>query len=634
MKGFGGGGGGPMGGRGSGLKGPDENIAGHAYDARLMKRLLSHLRGVRGWVVLATFVMLGGTALDLTVPLIIKRGIDNHISSGQLDGLGTLAIYLIGILIVAFGLQYCYTYLTQWIGQKVILGIRTKLFDHLQRMDLKFIDSRPVGWWMTRITSDVQNLNEMFTSGVVSIIGDLFALTGILVIMLWLNWKLALVTFIVLPLLILVVVQFRKRVQVQFRVIREALAILMGYMQEHISGVRTVQLFGKEQPVVDNFESRNRVHRDAYIKTIRYFAIFFPSVTFLGVLAQALILLTGGIMIVNGNLSWGALVAFIAYAERFFRPIRDLSERYNTMQSAMISAERVFWLMDSKPDIADPTPSTVEPKTDDQSESKNTGKIVFDSVGFEYNIGEPVLKDVSFRVNEGETVAIVGATGAGKTTLISLLLRFYDVTSGGIFVNGRDIRQIPLKELRNSFGVVLQDVFLFSGTIRENVTLGDLFRDEETLRNALKEANALSFVEELPKGVDEPVGERGARLSGGQKQLLAIARALAANPPVLLLDEATAAIDTETEIRIQTALDRLMAGRTTLVVAHRLSTIRKADKVIVLHKGKVRETGTHQELLTANGIYARLYRLQYAQQNGVPSGVSVPSGVPNVPSRA
>ncbi len=585
------------------------NVSGHAYDARLMKRMLSFVRPYWWQVLVAVLLLIGGTALELAVPLMVKSGIDNHISVGKFDGLGLIALYLVGMVIVGFVLRYTHLYLTQWLGQNVVLDIRTQLFKHLQKLDLKFIDSKPIGWMMTRVTNDIQTLNEMFTSGVVSVIGDLFALIGIVVLMLLLNWKLALVTFIVVPLIFAVVFRFRSRVQIQFRIIREALARLNGFMQEHISGVRTVQLFGREQAVYDKFEKRNVVFRDAYIKAIRYFALFFPAIHILSAISTALILLVGGMMIGKEALTWGALVAFIQYAERFFRPIRDLSERYNIMQSAMMAAERVFWLFDSTSDINDPDNPVIQDKI--------RGKVTFEHVGFEYKTGEPVLHDVNLKVEPGQIVAIVGATGSGKTTLISLLMRFWDVSSGRIELDDHDIRNYRIDDLRRSFGVVLQDVFLFSGTVAENVTLGDENRNGEILRTALEQANALSFVEALPLSIDEPVGERGAMLSGGQKQLLAIARALAADPPLLLLDEATAAVDTETEIQIQDALDRLMKGRTTLVVAHRLSTIRRADKIVVLHKGRVREVGTHKELMKENGLYARLYKLQFAETTKV-----------------
>ena len=606
---------------------PDDSVFGQAYDARLMKRLLKYLKGYYPQVLFSVFLLLSATVFELAGPWLIKIGIDEHISTGEIAGLGRIVLLYLGLLVAALIFRYFQMYLTQWIGQRVVFDMRTRLFSHLQRMDVKFIDSRPVGWMMTRITNDIQTLNEMFSSGIISIIGDLLTLVGVVVLLLVLNMKLALVTFLVLPLLFWMVFTFRKKVRITFREIREALAKLNGFMQEHITGVRTVQLFVRKRFTLEKFRLLNVVFRKAYIKAIRYFALFFPGVQLSSAISMALILLAGGLMIREDTLTWGALVAFLQYAERFFRPIRDLSERYNTMQAAMAAAERVFWLFDIVPEIRDPEKADAGerlPRLRDQSVNppkegivgsavEIMGKVEFNRVGFEYNVDETVLSDVSFTVEPGQTVAIVGATGAGKTTLISLLQRFWDVKSGSITLDGRDIRQYKLSDLRSRLGVVQQDLFLFSGSIAENITLGDETIDEVSLRDALKDANALDFTDNLPRGIEEPVGERGARLSGGQKQLLSIARAIVADPPVLLLDEATSAVDTETERHIQDALERLMKGRTTLVVAHRLSTIRQADRIVVMHKGRVRETGTHEELLKKDGIYTRLHKLQYAE---------------------
>ncbi|MBM3325914.1 MAG: ABC transporter ATP-binding protein [Calditrichaeota bacterium] len=587
---------------------PDDTIIGQAYDARLMKRMLNYLKPYKLQLALAVALLLAGTGVELVSPLIVKHGIDNYVAVKRISGLGWVALLLTGALVLGVVLRFFQVYLTSWIGERVVQNLRVQLFDHLQRLPLGLLDSRPIGWWMTRVTNDVQTLNEMFSTVVVSVFGDLLALAGIVTVLLILNWKLALVTFTVLPLLIWAVTLFRSRVRRTFRIIREALAKLNGFMQEHISGVRTVQVFNRIDTSFEQFKIHNADFRSAYIQAIRYYALFFPVVTFLLALSTALILLTGGKMILGAALTWGGLVAFLQYAERFFRPIRDLAERYNTMQAAMAAAERVFWLLDSKQESRLPTDDRGRVAAAMQTQ----GEIIFDHLEFAYKTGETVLKDVSFTVEPGTTVAIVGATGAGKTTLISLLLRFWELNEGRILLDGKDIGKWNLSELRQAFGVVLQDTFLFSGSIAENVTLGELSRGGEVLQRALTEANAMSFVERLPNFIDEPVGERGAQISVGERQLLAIARAIAASPSVMLLDEATAAIDTETEIKIQSALERLMRGRTTLVIAHRLSTIRKADKIVVLHKGRVRETGTHAQLLALDGIYARLYRLQFA----------------------
>jgi len=597
----------PGGGKASSKGAPDDSVIGQAYDSRIMKRLLRYLLPYKWQVAGAVFLLLLATGVELAGPLVIKHGIDDYIAKGTLEGLGAVVLLLAVLLLTGMVLRFYQVYLTSWIGERVVLDLRTKLYNHLQRLDVKTLDSRPVGWWMTRITNDVQTLNEMFSGAVVSVFGDLFALFGIVLVMLWMNWKLAVVTFTVLPLLIWVVAIFRRAVRTQFRIIREAIAKLNGFVQEHISGIRTVQLFSREKEVVRQFGVFNAEYRTAYIKTIRYYALFFPAVTFLASLATALILLSGGMMIRASLLTWGGLVAFIQYAERFFRPIRDLSERYNTMQAAMAAAERVFWLMDHDIEIGKKLATS-----DSAQSTEIKGGIVFENVSFEYKVGEPILRDISFTIEPGSTVAVVGATGAGKTTLISLLMRFWDVSSGRILLDGKDIRNYPVETLRKSFGVVLQDTFLFSGSVASNVGLGEPSRNSDVIKDALIQAEAWSFVERLPKGIEEPVGERGAMLSGGEKQLISIARAIAANPPLLLLDEATAAVDTETEQKIQAAFDRLMAGRTTLVVAHRLSTIRKATKILVMHHGKLVEQGSHEELLELDGLYAKLYRLQFA----------------------
>jgi ATP-binding cassette subfamily B protein len=511
-------------------------------------------------------------------------------------------------------LEYTQTYMMQMIGQRIMFDMRMQIYAHLQRLDLAFYDRNPVGRLMTRVTTDVDVINDLFTSGVVAAFGDLFMLAGIMITLVWMDWRLALITFSVLPLIIVLAQWFRTNVRESYRKVRLRIARINAFLNEHINGMTTVQLFGREQVNFERFDGINRDHRDANVEQIFFYAVFLPAVEFVASIATALILWFGGGFVMNGTLTLGSLVAFILYAGRFFRPISDMSEKFNTLQSAMASSERIFQLLDTAVEIRDVSSVVSRPSSVD---SRN-GHIVFDNVSFAYKSGagqsgrpDYVLRNVSFEVRPGERVGIVGATGAGKTTLISLLLRFYDVTEGRILIDGIDIREMPLAGLRAMFGLVLQDVHLFSGTIAANIRLGQVGIDDERVRAAARAVHADGFIERLPGRYEAAVAERGATLSVGQKQLLSFARALAFDPAVLVLDEATSSVDTETELLIRDALHTLMSDRTTLAIAHRLSTIQDMDKILVFHKGTLREEGSHQRLLALRGIYYKLFQLQY-----------------------
>jgi ATP-binding cassette subfamily B protein len=498
-----------------------------------------------------------------------------------------------------------------------MFDLRRDIFGRLQRLPVAYFDRNPIGRLVTRVTNDVDALNELFTAGIVSIFGDVVLLVGIVAVLFWLDWRLAIVTFAILPLLLLLTFWFKTRARRSYREVRVRLARINAFLQEHITGMSVVQLFNREEGALADFAQVNDAHRLANIRAIFYYAVYYPGVELITALGVGLILWYGGSGVVAGALSIGALVAFLQYAQRFYQPLADLSEKYNILQAAMASSERIFRLMDSPLKIASPV--------DAFRPDEVRGAIEFRDVSFGYNEDEQVLHDVFFAVAPGETVAIVGHTGAGKTTLASLLQRFYDLDSGSVLVDGVDVREWDLERLRRSIGLVLQDVFLFSGTVAGNIRLGEQTIDEERLRWAAGEVHALEFIERLPEGFETAVRERGAGLSVGQKQLIAFARALAFDPRILILDEATSSVDTETEQWIQLALERLLADRTSLVIAHRLSTIQKADRILVLHKGRLREQGTHQELLAQRGIYYRLYLLQYRDQPSLDSGVVSPT---------
>jgi ATP-binding cassette, subfamily B, multidrug efflux pump len=674
----------------------EEEVLGKAYDSRLMARLLKYLRPYRWQVAIALVSIVLKSFADVLGPYLTKVAIDRYLapkaaptaassgiwswlSQNAITGIAQIASIYVGLLVFSFLLEFLQTYYMQWTGQKVMFDLRRQIFRHLQRLHVAFFDKNPVGRLVTRVTTDVDALNEMFTSGVVSIFEDLFVLFGILGVMLCMNWKLALITFAVLPFIIVATKIFRDRVRDSYRRIRVAIARINSYLQEHISGMVVLQLFNRERKAYTRFSEINRSHMDAFKDAIMAYSVYYPVVEILSAIAIACVIWFGGgdvmrtspVTSVAVSFNWktliafrlvptvaslGVLVAFIQYALRFFRPIMDFSEKYNILQSAMAASERIFKLLDTPVQVVSPA-VTKRPE--------GPGRIEFDQVWFAYRDAEPskiheetnnyvgtgapstssgqalgrpaeqssagsslsegkptasdispdwVLRNVTFAIEPGETVAIVGHTGAGKTTLISLLLRFYDVQKGAVRIDGVDVKEMDLAELRGRFGVVLQDPFLFSGTIGGNIRLGTRRIQDADVEQAAEDVNLADFIRALPKGFDEEVRERGSTLSTGQKQLISFARALAHEPKILILDEATSSVDTETEFRVRDALNRMVEGRTSLIIAHRLSTVQRADKIIVMHKGQVREMGTHQQLLAQRGIYFKLYQLQYKDQ--------------------
>ncbi len=585
----------------------EDEVIGKAYDARLMRRLLGYLRAHRRSVVIALVAIVGHSAMQLVQPLLTRMAIDDYILAGSLDGLDQIALLFLLILMASFVLEFVETYTMQMMGQRIMFDLRMEIYGHLQRLDVRFYDRNPVGRLMTRVTTDVDALNDLFASGVVSAFRDVFTLLGIMVILVIMDWRLAIVAFSVLPLIVIVTRWFRTHARASYREVRGWIARINATLHENITGMSTVQLFGRERRNLAAFDEVNGGHRDANLASIFYYATFYPAIEFVGALASALIIWFGGGWEMEDTLTLGSLVAFLQYSQRFFRPISDLSEKFNILQAAMASSERIFGLLDTPVEISSPASPRTPP-------SARTGRIAFEGVSFAYRDDDRVLRDVSFTIESGERVGIVGATGSGKTTLINLLLRFYDVNQGRICIDGVDIRDMDVHDLRRRFGLVLQDVYLFSGTVRDNIALGRDETTEDEIRDAIRQAHADDFISRLPDGLDSAVAERGATLSVGQKQLLSFARALSFQPDVLVLDEATSSVDTDTELLIQDALKALMKGRSTLAVAHRLSTVQDMDRVLVFHKGQLREEGTHQELLAKKGIYHRLYELQYADQ--------------------
>jgi len=584
----------------------EDEILGKAYDAKLMKRLLTFIKPYKRYVIFAILLNIIVAALGPLRPYLTKIAIDNYIVNKNFTGLLWITIALFATLFFQSAIQYLLTYYTQYLGQKTIYDIRMKLFSHTQRLAIKFFDKTPIGRLVTRVTNDIESLNELFSSGIIMIFSDVFIILWILGFMFFMDWKLSLVSLSILPVLIYGTFLFRRKVRDNYRDVRFHLARLNSYMQEHITGISVMQLFHKEKEELQKFSGINGDHKKANIESIFYYAVFYPAVEFISAIALALIIWYGGGEVVHNVLTLGTLFAFLQYTEMFFRPIRDLSEKYNIMQTAMASSERVFKLLDDKTFIKNPD--------DPKFLNSVKGSISFENVSFAYNKDEYVLKNISLDVNPGETVAIVGATGAGKTSIINILTRFYDINSGCIRVDGIDIREVDKRDLRKQISIVLQDIFLFSGTIKSNIGMNNPKIADEQIHRAAELVGADKFIQLLPMKYDEEVKERGATLSVGQKQLISFARALAFNPQILILDEATSSVDTETEILIQQAIEKLLVGRTAIVIAHRLSTIQNADKILVMHKGEIKETGNHQELLAKRGIYYRLYQLQYKDQ--------------------
>ncbi len=639
----------------------DEEILGKAYDARLMRRLLVYLRPYWRMTLFALVAILLFGILQAVPPYLLKIEVDRYLdpagraqlprilagflSQNPLAGIAQIVfVLLLPTVVLTFVLELAQSFAMQIVGQQVMYDMRKQLFAHLQRLQMSFFDRNPVGRLVTRVTTDVDVLNDLFASGVVALIGDVFSLFSIVVVMLKLDWKLALLTFSVLPVIVLVTAAFRKAVRDSYRRIRVAIARINAYLQEHITGMAVSQLFNREDISYREFEKINRTHMEAYKDSILAYGLFYPAVDLLGTVAVGIILYLGGGMALRNLVTIGTAIAFIQYSQRFFRPIQDLSDKYNLLQAAMASSERIFKLLDTPVTITEPqAPLSVvsgplsavndvgaplvgaqvptdhgQMTTDHGPRTTDHGRpsplVEFHQVGFAYQDDHRVLENVSFSIGSGETVAVVGHTGAGKTTLTNLLLRFYDVQDGQVLFDGVDIRHLRLRDLRKNFGIVLQDPFLFSGTISSNIRLGSGWITDRQIREAARQVNLLDFIEGLPGRFQEPVKERGATLSVGQKQLLSFARALAHNPRILILDEATSSVDPETEHLLREGLRCLIENRTSLVIAHRLSTIQNASKIVVMHKGRVREVGTHQELLQKRGIYFKLYQLQYKDQ--------------------
>ena len=617
----------------------EEEALGKAYDSQLLRRLMTYLRPYKWSVVLAVFLTLLVMPLEVVGPYLFGLGVDKYIVPGAnhampaataLHGIGLVSLAFLIASLLSFAVQYLQVRIMQNVGQQTLYDLRKEIFERMQRLPMSFFDHSPVGRLVTRVTTDVDALNDLFAAGIAAMANDALVLLGIGAIMMKMNWRLALATFAVLPLIMISTWIFRERVRDANRRIRTAIARINAFLQEHISGMSVVQIFNREQKSKDQFAELNRIHMEAYKDAITAFAVFFPAVELFSMAAIAVVFWYGGLLSFAGAVTVGVLISFMQYAQRFFRPIQDLSEKFNILQSAMAACERIFKLLDE--------PLPAPPAEAPLVLSAPRGDIEFRNVWFAYHGGtnpkeeDWVLRDVSFHIAPGQTLAIVGHTGAGKTTLIQLLLRFYEIQRGQILLDGVDIRRFDVHQLRKQFGIVLQDPFLFTGTLESNVRLGDEEISRARVESALREVGLGSLLDSLPEGVETVVNERGSTFSVGQRQLINFARALAHDPRFLILDEATSSVDTKTEILIREALDRLLEGRTALVIAHRLSTIQHADRILVFHKGRLREQGSHQQLLAERGIYYRLYQLQYKDQElrasfeplGSEAGTSVP----------
>lgn len=587
----------------------EDEILGKAYDAHLMARIFHYLRPYWKLLLLSAVFLLLQTATQILGPYVTKIAIDRYIAEGNLHGLNLMVLAYVGSVLLGFVFLFLHTYITEYTGQRAMHDLRTQIFSHLQKQDLAFFDRNPVGRLMTRTINDVETLNELFSTGVVGLFGDAFVVFGIAGAMLLLDFRLALVTLIAFPVLIYLSGFYRRWARDVYRESRLILARLNTSLQESIAGIGTIKAFGQEERTYDRFQGINTAYRDVLLRSVRYNAMFYPLIEIFSALTVGITLWYGGHLILGATLLPGVVVAFLQYIQRMYHPIRDIADKYNIMQAAMASAERIFTLLDTHETIKNPRrPKSLE---------KLRGAVEFQDVWLSYYPGEPVLKGISFKVEPGEKIALVGATGAGKTSIVSALFRFYEIDRGSILVDGLDIREWNKHELRRHLGLVLQDVFLFSGDIASNITLGDLRVSAQRMIEACHKVRIAPYIERLPDRYNEPVQERGATLSQGQRQLLSFARALAFDPRILILDEATSSVDTETEFLIQEALRELFRDRTSLIIAHRLSTIKNVNRILVIHKGEVQEEGNHQELLASGGLYSRLYELQYrAQENG------------------